>query len=731
MNKKYRNIGAASFFIFFSLLFFVLIVRFISIQYTGEVEGKVLTAQAAQLYMREDVIKAQRGSIYDNNGEVIAEDAASYTLVAILSDTMTTDPNYPRHVVDPRKTAAQLALHIDMSEQDIYDRLTQEGRFQVEFGRAGKDLSNSVKIAIEELQLPGITFIKDTKRYYPNGIFASHLIGYAQKDEESSEIVGVTGLENSYNDLLDGEDGSFKYEGDIWNYILPNSKKHVEEPVNGQDIYLTIDKKIQTFLEDAMNKVDEQYKPKRIMAVVADPKTGKILAMGQRPTYHPTTREGIDQSWHNEIIETSFEPGSTMKIFALATAIEKNVFNPNDKFASGQYCLDGKNCINDHNYGKGWGTISYLEGFQRSSNVVMAKLLEKMGAETWLEYMNKFKFGMKTNIGLPNEVPGKILYNWPIEKVTSVYGQGTTVTAIQMVQAMSAIANDGKMMKPYVVDKIVDPNTKTVTETKPEIAGNPISADTAKQVREILESTITSEHGTAKTYHIEGYRVGGKTGTAQIPNPNGKGYLKERNQYIFSFLGLAPVDNPQLVMYVAIEEPQIEPDENGSKPVSMIFNTVMKTSLQYLNIEPEKTTEVKNTSLPDLTKMKLQDVQTLAQDSNLELVTIGKGNKIVEQFPASGVSLLEGEKIIVKTDGDIFVPNMTGWSKRDVLKIAQIASLELNMVGNGYAYKQNFQPNTSVQAGDQLVVHFETPAAKIEREQAESQSDTEDKVTDE
>jgi len=298
-----------------------LIVRFVTIQYTGEAEGKVLSAKAAQLYLRQDKIPAKRGAIYDHYGEAIAEDSASYTLVAILDEKLTTDQEHPRHVIDPQMTASKLANEIDLSEQEIYSRLTKEGRKQVEFGAAGKDLSHSVKKKIENLKLPGISFIKESKRFYPNGIFSSHLIGYAQKEikkDKTSEIVGKTGLEQSYNDLLKGKDGSIQYEGDIWNYILPNSRKQVVEPINGHDIYLTIDKKIQTFLEDAMNKVDEQYTPKRIMAIVAEPKTGKILAMGQRPTYHPATRVGIDKSWHNEIIETSYEPGSTMKIFFIS-----------------------------------------------------------------------------------------------------------------------------------------------------------------------------------------------------------------------------------------------------------------------------------------------------------------------------------------------------------------------------------------------------------------------------
>ncbi|MEK3887067.1 penicillin-binding protein [Bacillus sp. FSL K6-3431] len=724
-SKKNRNKGAAFLFIIFGVLFFVLIVRFITIQFTGEVDGKALAARAAQTYLRKDIIQAKRGTIYDQNGKVIAEDTASYTLVAILDEKLTWDKKKPQHVVDPRKTATELAKQIEMSEEDIYSRLTKEGSKQVEFGKAGKDLSHTVKKKIEEMKLPGVSFIKDSKRFYPNGIFASHLIGYAQKDQSEdvdADIVGMMGLEKSYDKMLKGKDGSIQYKGDSWDYILPNSKKQIVEPEMGHEMYLTIDKKIQTFLEDAMNKVDEEYKPKRIMAIVADPKTGKILAMGQRPTYHPDTREGIDQSWHNEIIETSFEPGSTMKIFSLAAAVEEKKFNPNEKFKSGTYRVDKKSqTIKDHNNGAGWGPISYLEGVQRSSNVGFAYLLEKMGTKTWRAYMDEFKFGTKTGIALPNEVAGNILYDWPIEKVTSVYGQGTTVTAIQMVQAMSAIANDGKMMKPYVVDKIVNPNDGTVKQNKAEIAGQPISKETAKEVRDILETTLLPPNGTAQNFQIDGYSVAGKTGTAQIPNPKGGGYLEGRNNFIFSFLGTAPADDPRLVVYVAVEQPQLKLVESGSEPVSLIFNSVMKNSLQYLNIKPEKVPEAKIFELPDFSTMNTKDMTKVLKDNKLEPVIIGKGDKIISQSPKQGTQVLEGEKVIIRLKGDKTIPNMIGWSKRDVLKIAQQLEVKVNMTGEGFAFKQNLKAGSVLKPEDQIVVNFETPIQKLEREKKQSE----------
>jgi penicillin-binding protein 2B len=724
VQKKNRNMGAALLFFLFGLLFFILAIRIITIQYTGEVEGQALAAKAAQKYLRTEVLKASRGTIYDRQGEVIAEDASSYSLIAILDENATTDQKHPNHVTDPEKTARELANYISMSEEEIYNLLTKKGRYQVEFGPAGRDLPHHVKKKIEQLHLPGITFVKDTKRFYPNGIFASHLIGYAQKeqkDESKSEIIGKTGIEKSYDELLRGKDGSLKYSADVWDYILPNAKKKVVEPKDGHDLYLTIDKKIQTFLEDALNQVDREHSPSRMLAIVADPKTGAILAMGQRPTYHPVTREGIEKTWHNEVVESSFEPGSTMKVFSLAAAVEEGVFHPNEPYKSGVYYVNKKQPpIKDHNYGRGWGTITYLEGLQRSSNVAFANLLKKMGTDTWKEYMEKFRFGVKTGIGLPNEATGKILYDWPVEKVTSVFGQGTTVTPLQMIQAISAVANDGKMMKPYVVDKIVDPRTGKAKETKPESAGQPISAETAKKVRDYLETVITEKKGTGYGfYKLKGYSVAGKTGTSQIPSPQG-GYLQGRENYIFSFIGMAPKDDPQLVMYVMVEKPRLKETENGAVPVSKIFKPVMQNSLKYLNIEPKEKRETKLAEIPALPEMPAEEAARFLKKKGLEPIVLGDGKRIVHHLPKQGEKVMEGEKVVIRTDGNATVPDMTGWSKRDVLKVAEAAGLKVNMAGTGYAVKQNIKPGSIVKEGDGLVVRFETPLETIGKKETKA-----------
>ncbi len=540
------------------------------------------------------------------------------------------------------------------------------------------------------------------------------------------------GIESALNNELTGKNGTLKYESDLWGYLLPDGEENIKPAQNGNDVYLTIDKKIQTFLEDAMNKVNEEYQPKKIIAIVANPKTGEILAMGQRPSFHPKTREGIDKSWHNEAIENSFEPGSTMKIFTLSAAVEEGVFNPNEWYQSGSYRVTpNSKPIRDHN-GSGWGSITFLEGVQRSSNVAFARLAnEKLGFDTYREYLTKFGFDQPTGIDLPNETSGKIVYQYPIDKITTAFGQGTAITPIQQIQAATAVANDGKMMKPYVVSKIVDSNSgKVVKEGEPKVAGKPISAETAKEVRDILETVVTSPKGTGSRYKIDGYSVAGKTGTAQIPGA--KGYLTGAQNYIFSFLGMAPKDDPELIVYVAVQQPEIKTYFDGSIPVSQIFNSVMKNSLQYLNIKPVSMEKAKTNTLTNYANHSIDTALNDLTKKGLDAIVIGDGNTVLEQTPAPNVSVLEGEKVILKTDGELKMPDLTGWSRRDVLILAKMADLKLTITGNGYAVSQNLTQGTVVKKGTYLIVNCLTPdeAKKASEDKAAKGESQEDEVHD-
>lgn len=735
MNKKFRfQWGAFLMFLLYGGLFFVLLSRFVFIQVTGTAEGQSLATKAESKYNRVQEIPASRGEILDRNGEVIAEDTLSYKMIAVTREDVSNNSSIPRHVVDPGDTANILAEYIDLPQEEILEILNngiEKDKYQVEFGKAGRDLSHQKMLEIKSLELPGIMFIQDLKRLYPNGTFASHLIGFALKEETEdgkSKAVGKMGLEYIYDKALTGTPGKVEYQSDTKGFLLPKADKMVTDAQDGYNIHLTLDKTIENFLEDAMNKAEEKYKPEKMTAIVANAKTGEILAMSQRPTFEPNTREGLSTNWLNEAIEQTIEPGSTMKIFTLASAIEEGVWNPNEKFKSGTYKVFDRK-IRDHNNGVGWGTISYLEGFQRSSNVSMAFLLNKIGDETFIEYIRRFGFGQPTGIDLPNEAAGIVNDKYPINRVTTTYGQGVTVTPIQMVQAMTAIANEGTMMQPFVIDKIVNPNTGEIIEdNEPVEKKSPISASTANQVKDILESTVTSDHGTAQRFKLEGYTSAGKTGTAQIPKGDG-GYFWGRQLFLYSFLGMAPVEDPQLIVYVAVQKPKIKKTETGSQPVAEIFNSVTENSLKYLNIEPENLELSKPITMPDLVGKNLVDIQMDLEAQGLKTVIIGQADKVVEQYPKAGTSVISKGTVFVKGSGEIQLPNFTGWSKRNLMIYKSLSGLPIEIIGDGYVSKQSLTAGSIVTSETPIVVQLSTPQEVadpvVEKEETEEVEETE------
>ncbi|MCT2538064.1 penicillin-binding transpeptidase domain-containing protein [Aquibacillus koreensis] len=716
----------------FVVMFLTVSGRFLYIQGTGEVEGVFLQDWADKRRTNTYEIEAQRGTIYDRNGMVLAQDRATYRVQAILRDVYyASSESEDLELADPRDTADTLAPLIGMESNEVLERIEfgiENERFQVEFGKNGQALSQEMKEEIDAKNIPGIQLMKESKRFYPNGMFASHIIGFAQQkvieneDGETKTFVeGITGIENQFNEQLVGKNGSISYQRDKYNVKLLDSKEMVQQAEDGKDIYLTIDQKIQTILEDSMTQVEDQYAPERMTAVVMDAKTGEVLAMSNRPSYNPN-QIGEVANWYNDVISTPFEPGSTMKVFTLAAAIEEGVYDPNERYKSGSYKID-EITYPLHDWKTTWGEISYEEGIQRSSNVAVSKLVwEKMGTETFLDYLNAFDFDQESGIDLPGEQAGRILYDWPIEKLTTSYGQGTTTTPIQLVKAASAITNKGDMVQPFVVSKVVDSKTgKVIEEHSPEVVGNPISEQTSKKVLDTLETVITSENGTGhNVYNLSDYSVAGKTGTAQIPDTEnlypGSAYLKGDENYIFSFLGMAPKDDPQLIMYVSVKQPDLDLEnyESGSAPVSFIFKNVMENSLHYLNIDPDKDSHepIHTITAPKLVGGSVQDAKMQLEEKGIVVTVIGDGNEVVKTSVAEDQKILPNERVLIITDAPK-MPDIIGWSLRDVLKLSDLLELDLEVIGSGFANAQSIDAGTEVMANDYLMAEFSSPNTSI------------------
>ncbi|PFG12875.1 penicillin-binding protein [Bacillus sp. es.036] len=718
-KNSHINVGAAILMLLFVLLFFAFIGRFFYIEWTQAVSGsdgeKVdLMELGKDKWTRSKILEADRGTIYDRTGEnALATDIPSFTLRAIL------DENYEDHVKDVSKTAAALAPILEMEQSDVTEILSREELFQVEFGASGKNLSLTQKEEIEKLDLPGVGFIPTKTRLYPNEEFASHLLGFTNENEKGVQE-GLLGLEKELNKYLVPQEGKETYQSDREGFKLPYGNENITPSKSGNDVYLTIDQKIQVLMENALNEAQEKYNPERMTAIVADPDTGKILAMGNRPTFDPNLR---DVSNYTNMALTAFEPGSTMKVFTAAAAIEEGVYNGDELFQSGQYSVPGGR-VSDHNGGEGWGMISFDEGIRQSSNVAASILVkEKLGYDKYEDYLTKFGLDAKTGIDLPGEASSRITYSGELERITTGFGQGSTITPIQQVQAITAIANGGKMMQPYVIEKIVDPESNEVKlNHEPKVAGEPISKETATQTRDLLRTVVTD--GTGTPYNIEGYEIAGKTGTAQI-SEGSKGYMSGYGNNIFSFIGMAPADDPELIVYVAVDRPELEYPELGSDPVSLIFNTVMKNSLQYLNIDPiekedntsEEAEETESGQiLKDVTGMSVKEAKKQLVDKGLSVISLGEG-EVVGQSPRPSTKILNGERVILQTEGNATMPDITGWSLADVMKLVELVELKPNVMGSGYVVKQGIETGSTIKKDDYLVAELKTPSSETEEEE--------------
>lgn len=684
--------------------------RFIYIQAEQEIQGHDLQSLLEQRWSLTRVLDGKRGTIFDRNGEALAEEIPSYTIIANL------DERFGDFVEDPAFTANQLSTVLDVDPstiEGILSRGIEQGRVQVELGPRAKFLSFETREEIKALELDGIDFREDPRRFYPKQSFASHILGYTERDMSVARM----GLESSLNDYLQQANGKITYRKDGRNRRLTNANEVIEPPKNGDNVVLTLDTRIQMVIEQTMNQVEEEFQPERIMAIVANAKTGEILGMANRPSFNPNQYESI-VNYTNFNIASRFEPGSTMKMFTLAAAIEEGIYNGNDYFRSGSYPVD-EYIISDHQRG-GWGEITFDEGYLRSSNVAFSKLaIEKLGSQRLYDYMESFGFTDRTGIDLPNEVNGAIARGSLSDLATTSFGQGTAVTPIQQIQAATAFANGGEMLRPYIIDRIESADSGEIIEQNERtVVGQPISKGTAEEVLRLSEMVITSDVGTGRPYAIDGFRVAGKTGTAQIPLEHGRGYMSGHGNNIFSFIGMAPAEDPQVIVYVAVDRPKLEDYESGSLPVSMIFKSVMNQSLQYLNIAPVNgngETEVEEQGLRDLTGISMSAAEEELTASGVRVVKLGDGEKVDKQFPLPGSTVLRGEMVFLKSDGgDVRMPDVSGWSLRNIYTLESLLGLQLHIQGTGFVTEQRPEPGVNLNGIERVMVHLEPPGTRPE-----------------
>ena len=605
------------------ILFIFIILRVFYIQVF---DYKKLNEYASDLWSRDLPIEANRGLILDRNGVVLADNLTTTSLVLI-----------PNQIKEKEKATEELAKILNVS----YDEMQKHVYKKTSIERVhpeGRRLSYDIAEKISNLKLDGVYLVKEAKRYYPYGNLLSHSLGYVGIDNQ-----GLSGLELEYDEYLTGKSGAIKYFSDAKGNKLNVSDVYVE-PQDGMNLYLTIDINIQKSIERELDNIVDMFSPDMALAVVMNPKTGEILGMGSRPDYNPNTYQKYSQDVlsRNLPVWSSYEPGSTFKIITMATSVEEKIIDiENDHFYdSGSVNVDGS-VLKCWKAG-GHGDQTFLQVLQNSCNPGFVKLGQMLGKERLFSYIKKFGFGEKTGVDLNGEGQG-ILF--PLERVgnvelsTTAFGQGVSVTPIQQVTAVSAVVNGGYLYKPYIVKSIAEKETNTIIqETSKTLVRKVISSETSTIMRHALESVVAK--GGGKAAYIEGYRIGGKTGTAQKVK-DGR-YMV--GNYIMSFMSIVPSNDPEAVFYLAIDNPK-NTALLSSYTTTPIARRILLDIIDALDIKPQEEGMEKDLEwtdkimyqVPNVIGKSVKEAKKLL--SNFTIEYTGTGETVISQSPAANTKL--------------------------------------------------------------------------------------------
>lgn len=695
-------------FIFGILLFCIIIGRLIFLNLSEEIDGINLKEFANNRNTTKETLYATRGTIYDSNSEILAQTIDSYTVVAYLDKSRSKNQKKKMHVVDKDATAEKLSPILKMPKEQILNLLNQKGLYQVELGPGGKGLTELQKESIEKLNLPGIDFITSTKRYYPNLDFASYTLGYVKTDDEG-KMVGEMGIEAKYNEELTGTNGSLEYQKDANGYKLVNGGEIRIDKLDGVDIYLTIDSNIQLMAERVLNKAYEDSKAKSALLVVAEAKTGKIVASASKPSFDPNIKNITN--YMDPLVSVAFEPGSTMKTYAYMTAIEKGNYNGEQTYKSGTMKI-GEYTIKDWNT-YGWGVVNYDYGYMQSSNIGVTDMVQKLLTKD--ELINMYKtlgFGSKTGIELPGETDGEVKFKYDIEVANASFGQGVKTTPIQHIKALTSISNNGYLLNPTIVDKIVDPNTgKTIYKSDKQKGTKIIKESTVNKIKELMNSVVNNPEGTGSGYHIDGYDIIGKTGTAQVYNSSRGDYYKSSEASIKSFEGMYPKNDPKYIFYIAVENTINNPMQEAVKSLITDIET-------YYNLAEEKNINNKTYSMDNFLNQNVNYAKQILDSNLIKYEVIGSGDKVINQYPSEN-KLVNGKVLLLTNDVVKVVPNIIGYSNKDLINLSKLLSIELNKQGNGYVVSyevENDQNNNPIKINavlqDKYIEIFEKERSK-------------------
>ena len=682
-SKKWPFIKISTVFILIS--FFVIELRMAYIALSPNVDGINIQEFASRRNTTKKILRSNRGVIYDASGDVLARNVTSYTVVAILSSSRSD------RIQNVEESATKLSPVLNMDKTRLVKLLSQN-LYQVELGPEGRGITIQKKEEVEALDITGIEFIEDTKRNYPNGDFASYIVGYAKTyvKDNSKVIIGELGIEGLYNKELTGTDGYFKYEQDTSGRQIPDTPEERVDAKNGNDIYLTIDSNIERFTESAMKELEKNAKPEWGVIALMDAKTGAILASSTTPSFNPNKLNITN--YENPLVSYAFEPGSTMKTYSYMCAIEKGTYEGTKTFESGIIKIEGGGTIKDWNT-KGFGTISFDKGFEYSSNTGAVNLMRNfITKQELLDCYKKYGFGEKTGVELSRELSGKISFNYDLEVANATFGQGITTTPIQHLQGLSIIANNGKMLKPYIVKKIVNTSTNEIVyEGKKQESERLVSIDTVNKMKELLKDVVEGKdvYTTGSLYYRENLGIIGKTGTGEIWNNQKGSYESGGYNYIYSFAGMFPYDEPQIIVYAAMKKPTSGPTSNLSKLVKTVASDVSK----YLDLSNVPKETLSSFGMKNYFNKDIND----ADMENVKLFVIGNGNKIIDQYPSVNTMVVENDVVILKTNGkEIKMPSFIGLSLKETKKLCSMLGITCDIEGNGYVINQDIKENTII-----------------------------------
>ena len=722
------------------LVFFIFLINFAVIIGTDSKFGKNLSELSHQVHQKTEIVPAKRGTIYDRNGAVIAEDATTYNVYAIIDKTYKSAKGEVLYVEESQynQVADVFNRYLGMEKDYVVQQLSQKKLNQVSFGAAGNDISYSnmdaIRSELEAANIKGVDFTTSPNRSYKNGTFASQFIGQAQliEDKEGNKTLqGTTGIEKSLDRILGGQDGVVTYEKDRNGNIVPGSDKVAVKTEDGKDVYTTLSAELQTYLETRMDVFQEKVKGKYVSATLVSAKTGEILATTQRPTYNADTKEGLDiknlRTWNTILYQDQYEPGSTMKVMLLASAIDHGTFPAYNEVYYNNELQVKDATIRDWDVNKGLSEGRYMniaQGFAYSSNIGMTKLEQKMGNNVWMNYLKLFKFGLPTRFGMGDEGFGGLPGDNYVTQAMSSFGQGISVTQTQMLRAFSAIANDGEMLEPKFISAIYDGKHETARKSQREIVGNPVPASVAQQTRNYMITVGTDpQFGTLYSsegpiIQVAGQNVAVKSGTAQIATANG--YLDGENNNINSIVVMTPAEDPDFIMYVTVQQPEIS---FSPKSWQELVNPVLEDAVA-LKDELNLVTETK--ALDGVTKedtYKMPSAESLSKELNLKQtispggfadelrrnliqpVVLGTGKNIKKMSVSAGTKLKANEQVLLLTDDLDSVPDMYGWTKENVDKFAEWTGIEITYKGEGSRVsKQNVKVETALKKTKKITI---------------------------